>query len=389
MNPASHEPDTYERVVSALKNLKASNRSLEQDCERLQLELTSLNNQKSALDAQLQQINEQLALDRTLEMENKDLGARVRELESDHENDAEKLLGLKRVLEETVVQLCNERKKKARIEAKTAKITANIRALTQVAESLEPKPEQIKENELLAKRIEDKKQKWHQHKTELRSVIQELRTKRDELSETVKDCQVQIDDRNALICQLEAKVERRNKAIEDLEQTLVVKSEEGDRVASQLGSIRTDVEGLKAKSQSLKETLKQNTLQLAANRKRFEKEKEKLSTAKCRMKHLQLSFAEKLRIVREEGEQETKAKLDELQRLDAEKDEEVKKAQEGLAAAKEKHESAAAALKKVEAARQNEKRKYGQAIEEFEARFQTMQKVILTFTQRSLSKDDF
>jgi hypothetical protein len=46
-------------------------------------------------------------------------------------------------------------------------------------------------------------------------------------------------------------------------------------------------------------------------------------------------------------------------------------------------------LKKVEEERQAERRKYAQAIEEFEARFQAMQKVILTFTQRPLSKDDF
>jgi chromosome segregation ATPase len=243
-------------------------------------------------------------VEQTLELENRDL---------------------KRVLEETVVQLCNERKKKARIETKTTKITANIRALKQVAESLQPKPEQLKDNERLAKRIEDKRQKWRQHKGEFASTITDLKNKRDELSETEKNYQLQIDDRTALIEQLEAKVERRERQIGDLEQTLIAKSDEEQRLASELHQIKTESEQLKAKSQSLKDALKQNAAQLASNRKRFEKEKEKLSTAKYRMKQLQISFAEKLRGMREEGEQETKARLEEFQKIDAQRDEELRR----------------------------------------------------------------
>jgi chromosome segregation ATPase len=381
--------DNYERIVSALKNLKRNNNVLEQDCERLQLELTSLNDQKSTLDCRLQQLNGQLATEQIIELENRDLKSRVRELESDHQTDVDKLVDLKRVLEETVIQLCTERKKRARIESKTSKITSNIRSLTQLAESLQPKPEQLKENEQLSKRIIDKKQKWRQHKGELKSVITDLRTKRDELQETVKNYQLQIDDRVALIGQLEGKVERRNKQIGDLEQTLILKSEEEQKLMIELQQIKTEVEQLKAKSQSLKEMLKQNAEQLVNNRKRFEKEKEKLSTGKYRMKQLQISFAEKLRVMREEGEKETKIKVEELQKIDAQKDEELKQTQEELSVAKEKHELAEIALKKVEGERQIEKRKYVQAIEEFEERFQAMQKVILTFTQKPISKDDF
>jgi chromosome segregation ATPase len=386
---AATEPDSYERVVSALKNLKRSNGTLEQECEQLRTELSELNDRKAALESELQDHNGRLATERTLELENEDLKARIRELEADHADDVEKQIDLRRVLEETVTQLCAERKTKARIEAKTAKITANIRALTQVAESLHANPDQIRENEQLAKRIEEKKDKWRRHKHELESMVTDLRVKRDELRENAKNYQLQIDDRTGLIVQLEAKVERRKKTIGELEQALVDRSDEEQRLVSELTRIRSEVETLKAQSQSLRDTLKQSVSTLSANRKRFEKEKEKLSTAKYQMKHLQMRFAEKLRVLREEGEQETKAKLDELQKIDAQRDEELRVAQAELAAAKEKHETATSVLKKLETERQTEKRKYAQAVEEFEARFQAMQKVILTFTQRPIAADDF
>jgi predicted RNase H-like nuclease (RuvC/YqgF family) len=135
------ETDSYERVVSALKNLKRSNTTLEQDSERLRAELSGLNDQKSALDAKLQELNLRRATDQGIELENRELKGRIRDLQCDHEDDVEKLIDLKRVLEQTVVQLCNERKRRARIEAETAKIAENIRSLAYVAESLQAKPE--------------------------------------------------------------------------------------------------------------------------------------------------------------------------------------------------------------------------------------------------------
>jgi chromosome segregation ATPase len=170
------ETDSSERVVSALKNMKRRNTTLEQDCEHLRAELSALNDQKSALDAKLQEINSRRAADHGIELENRDL-------QCDHEEDVERLIDLKRVLEQTVVQLCNERKRREQVEAKTVKIAVNIRSLAHVAESLQPKPEKPKQNDTLARRIEENKSKWNQQKQELQSVLEGLRVKRDEFVE--------------------------------------------------------------------------------------------------------------------------------------------------------------------------------------------------------------
>jgi chaperonin cofactor prefoldin len=58
-----------------LKNLKRSNTTLEQDCEHLRAELSALNDQKSALDGKLQELNLRRATDQGIELENRELKA--------------------------------------------------------------------------------------------------------------------------------------------------------------------------------------------------------------------------------------------------------------------------------------------------------------------------
>jgi chromosome segregation ATPase len=380
----SREQDGYERIAATLKKLKKGNVALEKECEDLTAELAALNAQKSLLEARLQELNAKREAEKIADIEERELQERIEELEEEHERAMERLADMKRVFEQTVVELCKERKKRISLETKTARIIENIRALTKVGESLRVKPEQVKQNEVLAKRLEDKRITWRQSKSELQALIHDLQMKRDAILEDARNYQIQIDDRAGLIEELEAKVDRRNQTIADLERDLQAHVDEKQCLLGDLDGLKKEVEFLSRKSQTVKDNLKKTLSIVASNKKKCAKETEKVQVTKSRLQQLQLSFAEKLRVMKEESEQETKTKLEELQKLVGQRDDEIQRLQEEAKAAKEQCDAAAAKLKKLEIERAAEQRKFAQAKENYENGLQNMQKMMMTWSQPPL-----
>lgn len=381
--------DNYERVITALKNLKRGNTALEQECEHLKAELSVLNDQRVALEQRLAVLKTQEETQRKVEANNYELKMKIQDLTADHEEDVEKLVSLKQVFEKTVVELCKERKKRQRIEAKTAKIIENIQALTKIAQSLQAKPEQVQQNQLLMKKLEEKKLKWKENKKRLQETVQDLQLKRDEALEAARNYQIQIDDRAGLVEQLEARVERRNRSIADLEKAIQDQTEQYETQLREVEKQKAEIEDLKSKQDKLKETLRQSVVALTSTKKKYDKERDKLASTRAYMRQFQTGFAEKLKEMREASERETQQKVEALESRDREKQEELEKLQAELAVAKEQFETENAKLQALEAEREKEKKQFLQTRENYETRFQTMQKIVGALTQTSLCMPDF
>jgi chromosome segregation ATPase len=363
-------------VTSALKNLKRKNTSLEQECAHLATELSALNDVKSALEAKVKAQKDRESADKILDAENLKLVARIEKLKMRNLEGAEKLVELKRVCEHTINQLGLERKKRMRLEAKAAKMVQNLRQLTKVAQTIQPKPEEIKQNEILKQRLHDKRMKWRSTKSEMRQVLESLRQRRDDALEAAKNYQIQIEDRAGLISQLEAKVDRRNNTISEYEQELESSAEQQEAVISELNAARSTVSDLKGKCRILRDSLKEDMTSLAANKKKYEKQRDKRLRAKQDLKQIKVSFAEKLQRMREDMEKEANWKIKELNDVLKVKEEEIQSLEKDLESSKVEYNEALSNLRKAELELENEKKRNAAAREGFQNRFQAMQKLV-------------
>jgi chromosome segregation ATPase len=377
--------DRAGRIATALKTLKYGNDALEKECQELQTELGSINAQRSVMERRLQEMNAKAEEQRRIEAQNQELQDQIDDLDDDYQCETDRLMEVKRIFELTVNELCKERNKRKRIQEKTKKIVENLRALTQIADSLRPKPEQLKQNEKLAKKLEDKRVSWKQNKAELQSLVQDLQQKRDAALEEAKNFQIQIDDRVGLIEELEAKVQRRNQSIADLERTLQSHLDERQALLGDFDALKQEVDSMTRKSQGLKEALIKAASVVATNKKKCQKETDKLRTTKARLQQLQVNFAEKLKTMKAEAEQQTNEKTQELQKIEAQKDDEIRQLQEELKTAKEQSDEAAARLKKLEAERAADRRKFTDAKTGYERDLQQLQRIMIAMSDAKLN----
>ena len=144
----------------------------------------------------------------------------------------------------------------------------------------------------------------------MREALRDLEQKRDESLEAARNYQIQIDDRAGLVEQLEARVDRRNRSIEDLEKAVQEQTELYETQVQELEKQKAEVEELTARQEKLKETLRQSVTVLTSTKKKYDKERDKLSSTRAYMRQsglLQRGFPRKRHLPAYHGRQERSA----------------------------------------------------------------------------------
>ena len=376
----SVESETYQRLVTTLRQLKNKNSSLESECDLLKKEIASACKKKSVLQNKLQSLKSSTICDKSKETENTLLLLKIKEMKAEHEENTAKLVELNRILEVTVNKLCEERKKRRNVEAKTSKIIENIKNLSIVAQKLQANPEQEKKNEQLSQKLEDKKSKWKVTKQELLSQIKMLQDKRDQSLESVHNTQIQIDMRIGLIDELNEKVEKRNQTISKLKNEIQVAKEDLEKVQNSLLEKRNEIEQLNNKEETLRNEIVKAKNSLSALKTKYEKEREKFRTVKAGFEQLREGVENKIAMMRADSEKGTLEKIVPLEEELNNKDIQIKELREKLDNAQKNKENALSKLKSIEIEREKERKIFQQTKAQYEAKCQAMQKAIGTIT---------
>ncbi|OHS94465.1 myosin heavy chain, clone [Tritrichomonas foetus] len=385
----SVESETYQRLVVTLRQLKNKIKSLESECETLKKEVQTAHQKRTLLHNKLQSMKSVVVNDKTKDTENAMILLKIRDLKSEHEQNVNNLNELKNHLEHAVNSLCTERKKRRNVEAKTAKIIENIKNLSVLAQKLQGDPNQVKKNEALNNKLEEKKNRWKVTKHQLSSQIKAMQAKRDEALDSVHNTQIQIDLRVGLIDELNAKVEKRNQTISKLKNDVSLTKEEIEKVQASLLEKRKEVDQLSNKEETLKEDIIKAKNALSTIKAKYEKEREKLKAARIGYQQLQEGIEKKIEMMREESRREIAEKLEPLEEQVHEKDLIIKQYKEKLEDALSNKESAVSKLKALEAEREKERKAFIQTKAQFEAKCQAMQKAIGSITATSIPASGF
>ena len=370
--------ETYERMRKKNETLKSEIKTNEQEIATTKSAISQMSQQIAALEASLASSEPP---------DTKDYEKELRNAEKSRRDGATKLQEVKEACEKAIYNLCNERKMKSKLLAKKKEAYADLAKMTEAVKQMQSKPNQKKVQEDLSAQLQQ-----HQAKSE---------DSKMKFDAQIARAQEELNDANAEGTRLAKLFEEKTDLIQELEQRIGRRDATQDDLESRLQSIIDQQEALTQTQRDLTaqhESLKKTTEEMTQAHTRVQNENKTIAK-KLEKEHAKMvAFTKQI----ETSTPKYKAQSDELaaelaaaqrksleaiEHQTAETERKIDEAKKAIEQFKKANTEISQKIEQNQKEIDAERRQFQTLREQYNIRFEAMQKIISTYSLASIPGD--
>ena len=370
--------ETYERMRKKNETLKAEIKANEQETATVKGLIAQMSTQIAALET---------SLSNNAPREEVNYEQELKDAEKERKDGVTKLQQVKEACEKAIYSLCDERKQKSKILAKKKEARADLAKMTEAVKQMKAQPNQKKVKEDLSVQLHEHQLKSEDSKLKLDSQIAKVQEELSEAeAEGVRLAKL-LEEKNNLIQELEQRIGRRDSTKDDLESRLQSLVDQQESMAQTQKDMAAQQAALKKTTEEMAQAharVQAETKQIA---KKLEKEHSKMLAFTKQVETATPKFKAQSDALAAELAESQRRALEAVEERSAETDRKIDEHKKALEELKRARASVSKQLEQTQQDIDAEKRQFQTVREQYNIRFEAMQKIISTYSLASITSE--